>query len=145
MRSSAPFPSSPIPSWPLPDDPAKGEQMALYLALPTPLRSGMTIPVAGTFALPATDERLPGARPRTLTDADRAQVAFRTRAYFFPPPETRTAFQASAASGTVRVVDRGGEFVTLEVELALADESGRQAQLRGRVTAQSERYTAPCT
>lgn len=120
------------------DDPSTGEQVALYLALPTPLRTGTTFPVAGTFALPPSDGWLPGAPPRTLGDTDRAEVAFRTRTYHLPLPEHRTTFQASAAGGAVRVVDRGGEFVTLELNLALSDESGR-------VTAQAERHTPPCT
>lgn len=126
------------------DDPSTGERVALYLALPTPLRRGATFAVGGAFAVPLGGEQLPGASPRTLADPDRAEVAFHTGTYHFPPPEYRTTFQASSAEGTVRVADRGGEFVTLELDLSLSDESGRVARLRGRVTAQAERYTPPC-
>lgn len=126
-------------------DPTTGERVALYLALPTPLRRGTSIPVGGAFPVALSSDVREGARPRKLADPGRAEVSFRTGTYHFPPAEYRTTYLATTAGGTLRVVDRGGEYVTLELDVSLADAGGRAARLQGRVTAQAERYTPPCT
>ncbi|HEX2187706.1 MAG TPA: hypothetical protein VHG51_02350 [Longimicrobiaceae bacterium] len=127
------------------DDPATGETVALYLALPTPLRSGTTIPVGGAFQVPLGDVGSNHLAPRTLADPSRAEVAFRSGTYHFPPPEWRTTFVATQASGTVRVTSRYGQGFALQLDLTVTDAAGRVARLQGRAGAFSERYTPPCT
>jgi hypothetical protein len=127
------------------DDPVAGGTVVLYLALPTPLRSGTTIPVGGAFQVPLGDAGLGAAASRRLADPARAEVAFRTGTYHFPPPEWRTTFVATGASGTVRVTGRYDNGFPLQLDLTLTDASGRTVRLQGRAGAFSERYTPPCT
>jgi hypothetical protein len=127
------------------DDPVTGETVVLYLALPTPLRSGSTIPVGGAFQVPLGEVGQGFLAPRPLADPARAEVAFRTGTYHFPPPEWRTTFVASAASGTVRVAGSYDNGYPLQLDLTLTDAAGRTVRLQGRAGVFSERYTPPCT
>ena len=126
-------------------DSTTGESIALTLVLPTPLRAGTTFSVWRAFELPLGDLPRGAMAPRALADPSRAEIAFRTGTYHFPPAEWRTTFLATVASGTVRVRDRHDRGVSLTLDLVVTDAAGRTVRLTGPVGVFAERYTPPCS
>jgi hypothetical protein len=127
-------------------DPASNELVVLVLALPVSLQRGEAYPVGATFAVEpgvSSDPRLWG--PHDLRQPAQAEVAFTVAAYSFPPPQYTVRFRAVTSTGTIRVTQRQRGWVELSLDLSLADATGRARTVTGRVQANSERYTPPCT
>lgn len=127
-------------------DAATNEVVLLVLALPVSLRRGEEYQVGSTFTVDAgfgTDPRAWG--PHDLQQPDRAETAFTTAAYVFPPGRYDTTFRAATSTGTVRVMNRRNGWIEMSLTLSFTDASGRTSTVTGRVQATSESYTPPCT
>jgi hypothetical protein len=127
-------------------DPTSNELVILVLGLPVSLRPGDEYSVGATFPVDpgvSSDPRLWGERD--LQQSNRAEVAFTTATYSFPPPQYTVSYRAVTSSGTIRVTQRQRGWVELSVSLSLADATGKTTTVTGRVQANSERFTPPCT
>jgi hypothetical protein len=127
-------------------DATTDELVLLVLGLPASLRRGDTYQVGGTFRVDAgvpSDPRLWG--PRDLAASDRAEIAFTTARYTFPPAAYTSTFQATGASGTVRITNRQRGWVEMQLDITATDGTGATRRITGRAQANSERYTPPCT
>ena len=127
-------------------DPTSNELVILALALPVSLRRGDEYAVGATFSVDAgltSDPRLWGAYD--LQQSDRAEVAFTIAAYSFPPPLYTVSFRATTSSGTIRVTERQRGSLELSLNLTLVDATGMTTTVTGRVQANTERFTPPCT
>lgn len=127
-------------------DPTSNELVILALALPVSLRRGDEYAVGATFSVDpglTADPRLWGAYD--LQQSDRAEVAFTVATYSFPPPQYTVNFRAATSTGTIRVTQRQRGSVELSLNLSLVDATGKTTTVTGRVQANSERFTPPCT
>lgn len=126
-------------------DSATNASVLLVLALPTPLRSNTVIPVGSAFQVPRGDLSRGYFAPRPLADPARAEVALSVGTYHFPPPEWRTSFAATGASGTVRVGRDYNPGFELQLDLTLTDGAGRVVRIADKAGVFTSRYTPPCT
>lgn len=127
-------------------DPATNQMVTLSIAVPAELRRGARYPVGGTYALPPGEMHGPIAwGSRTLGSPGHAEVGFNTSSYSFPPPVHTYIYLATGATGWVEVVERGRGWMHLQLSLDFTDADGRVVRVTGRVQAQAERYTPPCT
>lgn len=127
-----------------PDQESQDAMMLIAIALPGDLRQGQRLAVGGAFDAPFRLSTESGFGVRTLTVPGRPDVAFRTGSYTFPPATFHTTYAATAAEGFVEVVQRGGEWIQLLLDVTVRNAAGEAVMLRGSVQAQAERYTPPC-
>jgi hypothetical protein len=127
-------------------DPATNETVLLVLALPVSLRRGEEYQVGGTFTVDAGFGVAPRAwGPYDLQQPNRAEAAFTTAAYQFPPGRYDTTFRAATSTGTVRITNRRDGWLEMALDLRFTDATGRTRTVTGRAQANSESYAPPCT
>jgi len=129
------------------DDPVTKELVMLVFAVPVSLRQGDVYNVGSTFSVePTVDGTDPLGRsgPHDLQQSNRADVAFTTSTYSFPPAAFTIGFRATTSTGTIRVTSREHGRVQLAVDLTFVDASGKTATVTGVVTASTEQRPAAC-
>jgi hypothetical protein len=126
-------------------DPLTDEVVILALALPVSLARGDEYQVGGTFKVNAgfdPDPQLWGQHD--LQQSNRAEVAFTTSKYTFPPGTFTSTYQATSATGTIRVTQRQDGLIQLVINLSMTDASGKPATISGNAQVTTSRYTPPC-
>jgi hypothetical protein len=126
-------------------DPVTNDVVALSIALPVSFRVGDEYPIVSTYPVEATlntDIRSWGAHD--LQFSNKAEVAFTTAVYTFPPPVYTPNYRAATTSGTIRVVDRQRGRVELSLNLTFADDTGKTKALRGNVVTNTGTVDTGC-
>ena len=127
-------------------DPVSDEVVLLVLALPVSLRDGDEYPIGATFSVDAgvpSDPRFWG--PHDLQQPNQAEAAFTIASYTFPPGVYTSTYRAAASTGTIRVTDRENGWVQMTLNLTFSDANGATTAVTGRVQANSEEFSPPCT
>jgi len=121
------------------------DDVVVSLALPIAMRPGDVYTIGSTYMVEATlntDIRSWGEHD--LAQPTKADVAFTTAVYDFPPPTYTPNFRAVATTGTVRVVARTPGRVELALDLVFTDAAGQTRTLTGNVVANTEVVNVGC-
>lgn len=127
-------------------DPSQVATLAgLVLVVPTPLSQGAVHEVGHTLSI--TTNILPMHweywGPRMLSRVDTAEIGFRVYDHYAIGGGIQNNFLATGVTGTVTVVSRRGEQVTLRLDATTRDAAGAEVRLRGDIVLSPERYTPP--
>lgn len=126
-------------------DPTTNEDIVISLALPVSLRPGDVYTIGTTYLVEATlntDIRSWGEHD--LVQPTKADVAFTTAVYNFPPPTYTPNFRAVTSGGTVRVIGRTDGRVELALDLMFTDATGETRSVNGVVVANTEIVNVGC-
>ena len=126
-------------------DATTNDVVVVSLALPVSMRPGDEYTVGATYAVEPTlntDIRSWGAHD--LVQSTKADVAFTTAVYDFPPPTYTPNFRAVTTAGTVRVVSRTSGRVELALNLVFTDAAGQTRTVAGNVVANTEIVNVGC-
>ncbi|CAN5871410.1 hypothetical protein BH23GEM9_BH23GEM9_28740 [soil metagenome] len=116
----------------------------LAIVIPTPLTVGAVYPISRTIVPPSGMPlywRIWG--PRELVTPGQAEISLRVFDYHSIGMRVENEHIAQAAAGTVRVLKREGDEMTLRIDVTTTDAAGKQVMLRGDFTVNPERYTPP--
>ncbi len=126
----------------------------MILVLPTPLREGARYPVGRAFPVPIGPHnpdvfRTPYWGRRALRAPGEAELAlfFGHTRFVAPDPFAQEVpeFVAASATGSVEVLDDGGNDLRLRLDLVAADSAGRPLRLGGEVRVRAVSEERQCT
>lgn len=127
------------------NDPTTGDVVVVSLALPVSMRPGDEYTIGATYTVEATLNTDIGSwGAHDLVQSAKADVAFTTADYDFPPPTYTATFRAATTTGTVRVVNRTSGRVELALNLVFADAAGQTRTVTGNVVANTEIVNVGC-
>ena len=121
------------------------QALMLSLAAPVALYNGAVYTVGGAFSNYPNESDANTYGPYDLLNPSQAEVALTVSTYTFPPAHYDVNYQATTASGTIRVTNRSSEQVELTLDLSFTDATGRTASVVGRVQAVARSAKASCS
>lgn len=122
-----------------------GQMVGLVVALPTPVRSGGHVTVAGAFAPPAEPYVMYWSEwgPHALRTAGQAEIALRV-SDFSPTGGVTNVFVATSATGTIDVTAVEDHAFRLQLDVVATDGTGQTVRLQGPVVVRLQSQSATC-